>query len=97
MHQRPRFSTALRNSAPPLRLLPAAEMALVCGSVGCALALLQPLPLCRLRQVCVATTPVSCSAKITQREDYVIAEPTADETWGRKPCIGEASSLPPVQ
>ncbi len=34
----------------PPRLLPAAEMALVCGSVGAALALLQPLPLCPLRQ-----------------------------------------------
>ena len=35
----------------PPRLLPAAEMALLCGSVGQAAALLEPLPLCPLAQV----------------------------------------------
>ena len=46
-----RVRRAPKSCSLPPRLLPAAEMALVCGSVGQAMALLEPLPLCPLAQV----------------------------------------------
>ena len=61
-----RVRRAPRSCGLPPRLLPAAEMALVCGGVGQAAAALEPLPLCPLAQVPVhhscylLSTPALC-------------------------------------